>query len=428
MTSNVPVVNGSERMARHCTNCGRDEGHSYRECPNTRLSEDESNTLYNMIAGRHNQRFFGTEYPDARSVQFNFQQAQDYEAERTYGSLRPASSYPQGAINEEEDYADWPTLRLGSLSGGQQDRWTSGSRTIDCHSLIPEPNLAMVGTLALFEGAEKSKPAQEVEQVTHLELGESYGLTSGSFRTCEDTDVFMAIAELQILEGHTSETHSVVAPKNSQSLSIEDIFEQAALDAQAIEAARKRRRVDIEDILNEDENHQFEPRRPMKRGPQAGRKTPWMEKTIGALGESSADATKVPDKGKKKIRQLNEINGREGLGPIDYKNMLAQIRVNISILDLMQISPDAAKAFKHYYSTRRNGKRGRKPSQLDTAAVNLLSSSSQHTVPRGIQQRDRPFRFLEATIICPKMKSKLVLDTAVTQADQGSDINLISDL
>ncbi|KAI0991994.1 hypothetical protein K3495_g16192 [Podosphaera aphanis] len=162
----------------------------------------------------------------------------------------------------------------------------------------------------------------------------------------------------------------------------------------------------------------------MKRGPQVGKKTTLLDETQSG---SSAEATSTTDKGKEKTRHLNEINGREGLGPIDYKDMLAQIRVNISILDLMQISPDAAKAFKHY-STRRNKKKGRKASQSNPATVNFLNASNQGAAPRGIQQKDRPFRLLDATIVCPKMKSKLVLDTGVAQADQGSDINLISDL
>ncbi|KAI0993228.1 hypothetical protein K3495_g14956, partial [Podosphaera aphanis] len=132
MTSRVPVVNGSERMARHCTSCGRDEGHSYRACPNPRLSEDESNTLYNIIAARHNQRFFGTEFPEVRSVQFAPQQPQNYEAERTYGPPRPDSPYPQEAVaNREEEYADWPTVRLGSLPGGSHGQSGSGSRAIN---------------------------------------------------------------------------------------------------------------------------------------------------------------------------------------------------------------------------------------------------------------------------------------------------------
>ncbi|RKF77806.1 hypothetical protein GcM1_216027 [Golovinomyces cichoracearum] len=143
-------------------------------------------------------------------------------------------------------------------------------------------------------------------------------------------------------------------------------------------------------------------------------------------GERLAEYCEVTGKNKK-TRQLNEINGRDGQGPVDYKDMLAQIGVNISILDLMQIRPDAAKVFK-LYSTRRNQKRGKKKSQSNKATANLLVSSDKIAAPQGIKQRDCPFRLLDATIICPKLKTKTILNMGATQADQGSDLNLISDL
>ncbi|RKF80383.1 hypothetical protein GcM1_193008 [Golovinomyces cichoracearum] len=107
--------------------------------------------------------------------------------------------------------------------------------------------------------------------------------------------------------------------------------------------------------------------------------------------------------------------------------MLAQIKITISILDLMQISPDAAKAF-NYYSTRRNNKKRRKTLQMEGIFSTLLTASKQTTAPRGIQQYERPFRLLDATIICTKLRKKMIFDKGAAQADQGSDINLISAL
>lgn len=57
-----------------------------------------------------------------------------------------------------------------------------------------------------------------------------------------------------------------------------------------------------------------------------------------------------------------------------------------------------------------------------------MISSDKIAAPKGIKQRDRPFRLLDATIICPKLKTKTILNMGATQADQGSDIKLISDL
>lgn len=113
--------------------------------------------------------------------------------------------------------------------------------------------------------------------------------------------------------------------------------------------------------------------------------------------------------------------------PIDKKDMLAQIRVNKSILDLMQISPDAVKAFKNY-STRRNNKKGKKASRMEGVDSNLLKTSDENTTLRGIQQYERPFRPLDATIVCSQLRKKMNLDKRAAQADQESDINLISDL
>lgn len=262
---------------------------------------------------------------------------------------------------------------------------------------------------------------KRLNQSKQVQPAESFGFSIGLFSSPEELEVSRAISELQIIGGQASEANSVVVPKDFKPLSIEDIFEKAVLEVQAIETSRKRQRIDVEEILNQEDDHQFEPRAPKKSDSQRGKRTTLIDELESESGEAK------DKKKKKKIRQLNEINGREGLGPIDYKDMLAQIRVNLSILDLMQISPDAAKAFKHY-STRRNQKRGKKQPQSNKINANLLISSNQMVVPRGIQQYERPFRLLDATIVCPKLKTKTILNMGATQADQGSDINLISEL
>ncbi|POS84042.1 hypothetical protein EPUL_002841 [Erysiphe pulchra] len=405
MTSNVPVVNGSERMARHCTNCGRDDGHSYRACPNVSLTVDEKNTLYNMIAKNHNLRFFGVEYPEVNSIQAQLQRNQDETLERSYGPPRPVTPFYQTMeINKEDESENWPTVEFENLTGIREGQGASGSRSANSINLP----FTMHQT-------------QLVNQTKQVQPAESFGFSVGLFSSSEELEVSRAISELQIIGGQTSEANSVVVPKEFKPLSIDDIFEKAVLEVQAIETSRKRQRIDVEGMLNQDDDHQFEPRAPKKFDSQTEKRTTLMDELESELGE-------VKDKKKKKNnRQLNEINGREGLGPIDYKDMLAQIRVNLSILDLMQISPDAAKAFKHY-STRRNQKRGKKQSQSNKVNANPLISSDQMVAPRGIQQCERPFRLLDATIVCPKLKTKTILNMGATQADQGSDINLISDL
>ncbi|KAI0991892.1 hypothetical protein K3495_g16295, partial [Podosphaera aphanis] len=54
-------------------------------------------------------------------------------------------------------------------------------------------------------------------------------------------------------------------------------------------------------------------------------------------------------------KQLREIVGRLGQGPVNYKKLAEEIKVEVSLMDLFQISPDMTKAFKKL-STRVNEK------------------------------------------------------------------------
>ncbi|RKF84037.1 hypothetical protein GcM1_147002 [Golovinomyces cichoracearum] len=65
---------------------------------------------------------------------------------------------------------------------------------------------------------------------------------------------------------------------------------------------------------------------------------------------------------------------------------------------------------------------------MEGVTSNLLTTSGHNTAPHGIQQYESPFRILDATIINTKLKKKMILDIGAAQADQGSDIYLISDL
>ena len=422
MTSNVPVVNGSEKIARHCTNCGRDEGHSYRACPNISLTIDEKNTLYNMIAKNLNLRFFGVEYPEVKSIQAHHQRNQDEMLERSYGPPRPMTPiYRSKEVNKDEDFENWPTVAFENLTGIIEGQGASGSRSAIFSNLHFSAASNQAESPLIGEKSSAAQINKRVNQIKQAQPSKSFGLSVGPYNSPEELEVSRAISELQIIGGQVSETNSVVVPKEFKPLSINDIFEKAVLEVQAIETSRKRQRIDVEEMLNQDDDHQFQPRAPKKSESQTGKRTTLIDELDSDLSEA------IDKKKKKKIRQLNEINGREGLGPIDYKDMLAQIRVNLSILDLMQISPDAAKAFK-YYSTRRNQKRGKRQPQSNKINTDVQMSSDQTAAPRGIRQCERPFRLLDATIVCPNLKTKTILNMGATQADQGSDINLISDL
>ncbi|KAI1000633.1 hypothetical protein K3495_g7566 [Podosphaera aphanis] len=55
------------------------------------------------------------------------------------------------------------------------------------------------------------------------------------------------------------------------------------------------------------------------------------------------------------VKQLREILGRIGKGPVNYKKLAEEIKVEVSLMDLFQISPDLSKEFQKL-STRVNAR------------------------------------------------------------------------
>ncbi|KAI1001177.1 hypothetical protein K3495_g7021 [Podosphaera aphanis] len=111
--------------------------------------------------------------------------------------------------------------------------------------------------------------------------------------------------------------------ESRQESSIEDSLDMLTLESNLNEGnTRKRARpMDIHNNLNEDEQEVK-----MKKSSKRERRT------------------KKP---------LREIVGRLGKGPVNYKNMAEDIRVNLSLMELFQISPHLSKAFRTL-STRVN--------------------------------------------------------------------------
>ena len=62
---------------------------------------------------------------------------------------------------------------------------------------------------------------------------------------------------------------------------------------------------------------------------------------------------------KRNTKQLKEIQGRKGQGPIDYSDLLRHFTVQINFMDLAQMSPDFAKNVRSLI-TRVNEKRSKK--------------------------------------------------------------------
>lgn len=168
----------------------------------------------------------------------------------------------------------------------------------------------------------------------------------------------------------------------------------------------------------------------------------------------------VKAKKQKRRKGLQEIYARKGEGPFDFQKLAKSIQVNLSLVDLFQISPECAKQFRHL-STRRNAKTERRmmrkleairgnptlsepsrsrvpvaapgaaPPDTDTNMMDLHSAMASATDLVPIPQP--PVRPAKAYRMSATLKFKRgnemytsVLPEDSVQADQGSDVNLMS--
>ncbi|RKF65339.1 hypothetical protein OnM2_009027, partial [Erysiphe neolycopersici] len=133
-------------------------------------------------------------------------------------------------------------------------------------------------------------------------------------------------------------------------------------------------------------------------------------------------AKKAHRRGQRAQQHLREIVGRSGKGPINYTKFSEEIRVNVSLLDLFQISP---------LSTRIVQKRGTKGPKVNSIAVNHEmrndESSSLHNITSHINMEERAF--CVPAVIRTRKDGRFVdvkLPPSVAQADTGSDMVVIS--
>nr|ALJ53440.1 BgtA-21587 [Blumeria graminis f. sp. tritici] len=151
---------------------------------------------------------------------------------------------------------------------------------------------------------------------------------------------------------------------------------------------------------------------------------------------------------RKQMNVLKEIAGRKGCGPWAYTQWARLFRMEISLLDLLQCLPNFTKHVKKM-STRVNTKREPVKRQkryeatvetddeldvlIETALVefhcmlNRVASAMEYPMLDSILSSYKPFRV--PGVIYINVKGQLValeLPKHICQADQGSDINLIS--
>ncbi|KAI6249648.1 hypothetical protein HI914_02133 [Erysiphe necator] len=153
----------------------------------------------------------------------------------------------------------------------------------------------------------------------------------------------------------------------------------------------------------------------------------------------------------KAVKDLREIVGREGLGPLNCRALAEKTNVPLNLLEFFQASPDAAKEFRKI-SQRFNIRKGPRPGNkaktkakipADSASVKVdrkntdsretLTQSDFNIDPKTIFSRVNPehkaFHFVAVLRGRYNEKShwkKVTLSPGISQADQGSELNIIS--
>ncbi|RKF60315.1 hypothetical protein OnM2_052064 [Erysiphe neolycopersici] len=159
-----------------------------------------------------------------------------------------------------------------------------------------------------------------------------------------------------------------------------------------------------------------------------------------------------PEKnGMKAVKALREIVGREGLGPLNYRALAEKIYAPLNLLEFFQASPDAAKEFRKILQ-RLNIKKGPRPGNKTKTKAKISADSISVKVDREkaysreiLTQSD--FN-IDSKTIFPRMDSehkafhfvavlrgkyneksrlkKVTLSPGISQGDQGSELNIIS--
>ncbi|KAI0999003.1 hypothetical protein K3495_g9193 [Podosphaera aphanis] len=137
------------------------------------------------------------------------------------------------------------------------------------------------------------------------------------------------------------------------------------------------------------------------------------------------------------IRHLREIVGRQGKGPFDYKKLAEEIKVEVTLMDLFQISPDLSKAFRGL-STRVNKKFmktrmekelhiGQEKSKRKSSSIISSEVLSGKAAGPSLNSMEKAFRV--PISVRTKKNGELVkvsLPEGIAQADQGSDMNIVT--
>ncbi|KAI2641254.1 hypothetical protein GGS21DRAFT_487593 [Xylaria nigripes] len=121
-------------------------------------------------------------------------------------------------------------------------------------------------------------------------------------------------------------------------------------------------------------------------------------------------------------KPLTEIRGRRGRGPLDYRRLLDSTTVEISLMDLLQLSPDFSRNLKHLSvkASEKVDKTFRRYAKMKETTSTLHTSSTSVIQPTKAYRITPTLKFVQNGVAV-----NWPVATHSCQADQGSDVNII---
>ncbi|RKF63112.1 hypothetical protein GcM3_141013 [Golovinomyces cichoracearum] len=155
--------------------------------------------------------------------------------------------------------------------------------------------------------------------------------------------------------------------------------------------------------------------------------------------DGNLEANLKKSRAKRSTKELQEIYGRKGEGPINYKKIFKGLMIGptLSLMDLMQISPDFT---RHLIKLSIQFNRRKKKLENANSGVNAAAtfrpvrrkpytSTAGLVLGMGVAYDDKAFRFPAELLIYDNEHPKGVkieLEAQHVMADQGSDTNVIA--
>ncbi|CAD6500186.1 BgTH12-04289 [Blumeria graminis f. sp. triticale] len=352
-----------------CFGCGH-VGHIKPKCQNLQLQNWEQIHLKNLIYDR-------PQPPrESNSVHYGHRYGRWKESQDFHRPLNPHSdlhnlseNYSSRSRGMNGNYMDVPDQpQLNSAFGYRPENYGSSQ-----HSL-------------------NHPPARTESQETHRDEPEGSWRAPPKVHFADQRDADCSLsqfADIDIPDDHWQHTESKACELGTQVQSFSS------------GPGRKRQRIDIEDILSNNS-----PNEPVNEDENPGICRP----------------IKPARKGKRILKHLREIVGREGCGPMDYVELARRICIPLNLLELWQVSPDTAKEFRRL-STRMNKKKGKQvPAQF-------FSSAADNGLARSVQKSQETKAFRIPVVARAEANGKIIkvaLPKHISQADQGSEMNIIS--